>query len=249
MMRAMVLAAGRGERMRPLTADCPKPLLPVGGKPLIVRQIERLARAGYDELVINVSYLADRITTYLGDGSALGVRIAYSHETEPMESAGGIAHALPLLGEGPVLVVASDIYTDFDYRRLSEPRAQIGAGASNAAKASPKAHLVLVANPAFRRDGDYSLSIPDDAVPYGRVGVGGNPRWTWTGIGLFDTGLLREIPFGQKIPLLPFFADWMGRGLVRGELFEGIWENLGTPEQLHQLEAKLSARDHPSREN
>ena len=113
-MRAMVLAAGRGERMRPLTNDCPKPLLPVGGKPLIVWQIERLARAGYDELVINVSYLAEKITAFLGDGSAFGVRIAYSPEAEPMESAGGIAHALPLLGDGPVLVVASDVYTEFD---------------------------------------------------------------------------------------------------------------------------------------
>ena len=240
-MRAMVLAAGRGERMRPLTNDCPKPLLSAGGKPLIVWQIERLARAGYGELVINVSYLAERITGYLGDGSRFGVRIAYSYEPEPMESAGGIAQALGLLGEGPVLIVASDVYTEFDYSRLSEPRARIGEATAAGASWRAKAHLVLVPNPSFRPQGDYSLSTPDDANPYGRVGTDGSPRWTWTGIGLFHTELLREIPFGKKIPLLPFFADWIGRGTVGGELFDGVWDNLGTPEQLHRLDVKLAA--------
>jgi len=118
----MVLAAGRGERMRPLTDACPKPLLPVGGKPLIVWQIERLVRAGFDELVINVSYRAPQITEYLGDGARFGARIRYSHEVEPLESAGGLAHALPLLGEGPVLVVAADVYAEFDYAGLAASR-------------------------------------------------------------------------------------------------------------------------------
>jgi MurNAc alpha-1-phosphate uridylyltransferase len=241
-MRAMVLAAGRGERMRPLTNDCPKPLLPVGGKPLIVWQIERLARAGFNELVINVSYLAEKITGFLGDGSAFGVRIAYSPEAEPMESAGGIAHALSLLGNGPVLVAASDVYTEFDYARLRGPCARIaGADATSGSGSAQLAHLVLVANPPFRPQGDYALSTPDPANPYGRVGASGNTRWTWTGIGIFHTDLLREIPIGKKIPLLPFFADWIGRGVVGGELYEGVWDNLGTPEQLHRLDVKLAA--------
>ena len=251
-MRAMVLAAGRGERMRPLTIDCPKPLLPVGGKPLIVWQIERLARAGCGELVINVSYLADRITDFLGDGSRFGVRIVYSHEAEPLESAGGIAYALPLLGEGPILVVASDVYTEFDFSRLGRPHARIREVAENGASGTPKAHLVLVPNPSFRPQGDYSLSIPDEANPYGRVGTDGAPRWTWTGIGLFHTDLLREIPFGKKMPLLPFFADWMARGLVGGEIYDGVWDNLGTPEQLHRLDVKLAAaaaHGYPLRDN
>ena len=240
-MRAMVLAAGRGERMRPLTLDCPKPLLPVGGKPLIVWQIERLARAGYGEIIVNVSYLADKITAFLGDGRAFGVHIVYSPEIEPMESAGGIAHALALLGEGPVLVVASDVYTEYDYARLARPHALIADAGAGGTFGAPAAHVVLVANPAFRPQGDYSLSSPGEANPYGRVGTAGSPRWTWTGIGVFHTALLREIPFGKKIPLLPFFADWMNRGLVGGELYEGLWDNLGTPEQLHRLDARLAA--------
>lgn len=230
-MRAMVLAAGRGERMLPLTDTCPKPLLPVAGKPLIVWQIERLVRGGYDELVINVSYRAGQIVDWLGDGARFGARITYSTEAEPMESAGGLAQALPLLGEGPVLVVAADVYTGFDYAGLAAPRETIAAAAGTLA------HLVLVPNPPFRAQGDYSLSA---AGPPGRVGLDCTPRWTWAGIGLFHTNLLREIPFGKKIPLLPFFEDWIGRGLVSGEMYGGVWDNLGTPEQLHQLDVKLS---------
>ncbi len=230
-MRAMVLAAGRGERMQPLTDTCPKPLLPVGGKPLLAWQIERLVRGGYDELVINVSYRAGQIVDWLGDGARFGARITYSPEAEPLESAGGVARALPLLGEGPVLVVAADVYSDFDYAGLAVPRETIAVAADTLA------HLVLVPNPPFRPLGDYSLSA---AGPGGRVGLDGTPHWTWAGIGLFHTNLLREIPIGKKIPLLPFFAAWIGRGLVSGEMYRGEWDNLGTPEQLHQLDVKLS---------
>ena len=229
-MRAMVLAAGRGERMRPLTDTCPKPLLPVGGKPLIVWQIERLVRAGYADLVINVSYRAGQIVDCLGDGARFGARITYSPEAEPMESAGGLAHALPRLGDGPVLVVAADVFSDFDYAGLAAPQQTIGAATE------ALAHLVLVPNPPFRPVGDYSLS---DAGPSGRVGLDGAPRWTWAGIGLFHTSLLREIPLGKKIRLLPFFADWIGRALISGEVYGGVWDNLGTPEQLRQLDRKL----------
>jgi len=241
-MRAMVLAAGRGERMRPLTDNCPKPLLPVGGKPLIAWQVERLVRGGFTDLAINVSYLGEQITQYLGDGARFGARIAYSHEAMPMESAGGIAHALHLLGDGPVLIAASDVYTEFDYASLAEPWRRIGA--ANRASPGPDdptlAHLVLVPNPAFRPRGDYSLLHTSDKSQYGLVGLSGSPRWTWTGIGIFHTHLLREIPFGKKIALLPFFADWIGRNLVSGEVYPGLWDNLGTPEQLHRLDLELT---------
>jgi MurNAc alpha-1-phosphate uridylyltransferase len=247
MMRAMILAAGRGERMRPLTDACPKPLLPVGGKPLIVWQIERMVAAGFDDIVINVSYLAERIVDALGDGSVFGARITYSPEREPLESAGGIAQALPLLGDAPVLVVAADVYAEIDYARLARARERLLAADGT----GPRVHLVLVPTHDFRPEGDYALSTPTGGVPYGQVGTDGSPRHTWGGIGLFDAGLLREIPFGQKIPLLPFFADWMRRGLVAGELFDGLWDNVGTPDQLRRLDADLAnaSHGHPGRGN
>lgn len=227
----MVLAAGRGERMRPLTDGCPKPLLPVRGKPLIAWQIERLVRAGYDDLVINVSYRASQIVDWLGDGTRFGASISYSHEVEPLESGGGLAHALPLLGVGPVLVVAADVYSEFDYAGLETARLEL------AAANDLLAHLVLVPNPSFRPLGDYALSA---AGKPRMVGMAGSPLWTWAGIGLFHTNLLREIPIGKKIPLLPFFSDWISRGQVTGEIYAGLWDNVGTPEQLHRLDLNLS---------
>ena len=237
-MRAMLLAAGRGERMRPLTDTCPKPLLPAGGRPLIEWQIARLVAAGYRELVINVSYRADQITRALGDGRRFGAHIKYSHEETPMESAGALAQALAHLGSEPVLVVAGDIYAEFDYSLLAAARDRITRGDGFLA------HLVLVPNRPFRPRGDYSL---ETTVLPARVGVAGSPFWTWAGIGLFHTNLLREIPNGKKIPLLPFFTDWIGRGLVSGELYRGEWDNLGTPEQLHELDVKLSGNNLPPR--
>ena len=226
-MRAMLLAAGRGERMRPLTDTTPKPLLEAGGKPLIVWQIERLVRAGFDDIVINISYRGDQIAGALGDGSRFGAKIAYSREEEPLETAGGIAQALLLLGDGNVLIAAADVYSELNYARLAvRPQDDDGA-----------VHLVLVPNPPFRPDGDYTLEL--GAQP-GRVGLHGSPRWTWSGIGIFPTWLLREIPSGQKIALLPFFSDWIARGLVTGEVYRGVWDNLGTPEQLTRLDVSLT---------
>ena len=227
-MRAMLLAAGRGERMRPLTDAVPKPLLEVAGKPLIAWQIERLVGGGFDEIVINVSYRADQIVDALGNGSSFGASIVYSREAEPMETAGGIAHALPLLGDGVVAVAAADVYIEYDFRRLAV-RTRDDDG-------SDSIHLVLVPNPPFRPNGDYTLAL--GAQP-GRVGLEGSPRWTWSGVGIFPVSLLREIPIAKKIALLPFFSDWIARGLVRGEVYRGIWDNLGTPEQLEQLDVRL----------
>ena len=236
-MRAMLLAAGRGERMRPLTDSVPKPLLMAGGKPLIVWQLERLVRAGFDDVVINVAYRGEQIVEALGDGARYGARITYSRESEPMETAGGIAHALPLLGDGSVVVAAADVYAEFDYRRLAARVDDLGDEAA--------IHLVLVPNPSFRPQGDYALEL---GTQPGRVGLNGFPRWTWSGIGVFPTRLLREIPSGKRIALLPFFAHWIARGLVRGELYRGVWDNLGTPKQLARLDVSLKQSPHHPRE-
>jgi MurNAc alpha-1-phosphate uridylyltransferase len=192
--------------------------------------------------VINVSYLADQITASLGDGSRFGARIAYSHEAEPMESAGGIAQALHLLGEGPTLIVAADIFTDFDYASLAPARRLVADAGIDPTGASPLAHLVLVPNREFRPEGDYSLLRATDESPYGRVGVGGSPRWTWTGIGIFPLqASCARFRLARKSRSCRSFIDWMGRGLVSGgSSYSGTWENLGTPEQLHQLDVKLS---------
>ena len=154
---AMILAAGRGERMRPLTDTCPKPLLPLGGKPLIVHQIEALARAGHRDLAINAAHLADRLIGALGDGAALGVRIQWSREPEPLETAGGIATALPLLAAGPVLIVSGDIWTAFDYAALAPV-----IDGMRASPAAPRVHLVMVPNPPYHPRGDFALLPPPE---------------------------------------------------------------------------------------
>jgi MurNAc alpha-1-phosphate uridylyltransferase len=240
----MVLAAGRGERMRPLTDACPKPLLEVGGKPLIVWQIERLVAGGFAEIVINVSYRAEQMMAALGDGTRFGARIAYSSEAEPLESAGGIAQALPLLGEQPVAVVAADVYTEFDYARLLPWAAMLSR--PRPGDSDLRAHLVLVPNPPFRPRGDYAVVRPPEDDRPVRVRTEGEPRFAWSGIGVFAIDLLREIPVGQKIPLLPFFVDWMRRGVVGGELYSGVWDNLGTPAQLEALDRALAAQAAPA---
>ena len=155
---AMILAAGRGERMRPLTDTCPKPLLPLGGKPLIVHQIEALARAGHRDIAINAAHLADLLMAALGDGAAFGVRLAWSREPEPLETAGGIATALPLLAAGPVLIVSGDIRTAYDYTALAPKIA-----AMRASPAAPRVHLVMVPNPPYHPYGDFALLPPERA--------------------------------------------------------------------------------------
>ena len=182
MATAMILAAGRGDRMRPLSDATPKPLLPVGGKPLIVWQIEALARAGYRDLVINAAHLASVLTATLGDGRAFGVNIRWSLEAEPLEAAGGIATALELLAPGPALIVSGDVWTRFDYATLGQRRAAMAGGED-----TPRVHLVLVPNPAYHPAGDFALDRS------GTVRVG-EPRLTFANIGLYDTALFRELP-------------------------------------------------------
>jgi MurNAc alpha-1-phosphate uridylyltransferase len=225
----MILAAGRGERMRPLSDVTPKPLLVAGGKPLIVWQIEALARAGFRDLVINVAHGADRLIAELGNGTSLGVHITWSREAEPLETAGGIATASPLLAPGPALIVSGDIWTRFDYASL-RPRMD----AMREGTRDQRVHLVMVPNPPYHAEGDFALATD-------RVALQGVDRLTFGNIGIYDTALFRELRRGVKLKMLPLYYEWIRRGLVSGERYDGPWANVGTPADLAALDAALEA--------
>ena len=222
----MILAAGRGERMRPLTDHTPKPLLQAGGKPLIVWHIERLVRAGITDLVINHAHLGMQIEQALGDGSRYGARIRYSDEGTALETAGGIAFALHLLGEQPFAVVNGDVYCDFDFRHLP---ARVAALANS----TDMAHLVLVDNPEHNLKGDFGLC---DA----RV-VDVAPKQTFSGIGLYKPALFVGIQRGTKAPLAPLLRAQITLGKVSGEHHRGTWVDVGTPQRLDELDKQLRA--------
>jgi MurNAc alpha-1-phosphate uridylyltransferase len=224
----MILAAGRGERMRPLSDRIPKPLLQAGGRPLVVGLIESLARAGIVELVVNVSHLGSLIEQELGDGSRQRVRIAYSREQEPLETGGGIAYALPLLGTEPFVAVNSDIHCDFDFARLPATAAAIRSGAASA-------HLVLVDNPPHHPVGDFCLSG-------GKVAADGARKLTFSGIGVYAPALFAEVPRGTKRQLAALLRPAMAQGRVSGEHHRGVWMDIGTPERLAALDRLLAAR-------
>jgi N-acetyl-alpha-D-muramate 1-phosphate uridylyltransferase len=226
---AMILAAGRGERMRPLSDTRPKPLLEVGGKPLIVWQIERLVAGGFSDVVINVAHLAADIEAALGDGARFGATIRYSREASPLEVAGGIATALPLLGDGVALVVSADIYADYDYAALRPRLAAIDAKPN-----PPHLHMVMVPNPAYHADGDFVLDAD-------RLVLQGGPRFTFGNIALYRSSLFRGLPRGAKLKILPLYQDWISRGWASGELFEGRWANVGTSDELSRLDTLLRA--------
>jgi len=235
-MIAMILAAGRGERMRPLSDELPKPLLMAGGKPLVVRQIERLVSAGFGEIVINIAHLGGIIETTLGDGRKFGASIRYSREVEPLEVAGGIATALPMLGDGVVLVVSSDVHTEYEYASLSAR-----AGAMAATDEPPHLHMVMVPNPAYHPGGDFVLNRD-------RITLNGSndvARTTFGNIALYRTSLFRQLPRGKKLKMLPFYRDWIARGWVSGELFSGRWANVGTAAELASLDSELLGNDLP----
>lgn len=220
-MKAMILAAGRGERMRPLTDRVPKPLLEVAGKPLIQYHIEALREAGFAELVVNHAHLGEQIVARLGDGSAFGVRIDYSPEPPgALETGGGIRQALRLLGTDAFVVVNGDIWTDYPYRQLyREPEGL--------------AHLVLVDNPRHHRDGDFQLNG-------GRVSAEGNSRLTFSGIGLYRPELFAGTPQG-RFPLAPLLRTAMEAGRVSGERYRGRWMDIGTVQRLAELDQQLRA--------
>lgn len=222
-MKAMVLAAGRGERMRPLSDRTPKPLLPVGGKPLIGHMLEGLARAGVRDVVINLSWLGEHIRAALGHGARFGVRILYSEEGPvPLETGGGVLHAMPLLGADPFLVVSADVWTDFDFGRVK------------ALEAGVDARIVLVPNPDYRPCGDFGLDGD-------RVLEGARETRTYANIGLYRRELFADCAPG-RFPLVVPLRRAIAAGRVRGELYGGGWMNVGTPEQLAMLDARLSRR-------
>ena len=217
-MKAMILAAGLGKRMRPLTDHCPKPLLPVAGNPLIVHHLVRLREAGFHEVVINVSYRAEQIIEALGDGSAYGVRIHWSNEITPLETGGGIQKALPLLGEAPFLLINGDVWCETlpVFQALEE---------------TDLAHLVLVNNPPHHPGGDFGLIE-------GRVNQTSAPRLTFSGISVIHPKLLAEQPEGA-FALAPLLRAAMDNNRVSGEHYKGHWVDVGTPERLTALESLL----------
>jgi MurNAc alpha-1-phosphate uridylyltransferase len=213
--RAMVLAAGRGERMRPLTDHTPKPLLPVRGKPLIVHHLERLQRAGVRDVVVNLAWLGDQIRAALQDGAQWNLRIRYSEEGEALETGGGIFKALPLLGAQPFLVLNADVYSDFDLSSIRIADEALG-------------HLVLVPNPPHHPNGDFALSGH-------QVELQGSSRWTYSGFGMFRPQLFEGCRPG-RFPLRPLLERAIHARRLHGECFRGVWNDVGTVERLDALQ-------------
>ena len=223
-MKAMILAAGRGERMRPLTDDIPKPLLSVADTTLIEHLIKTLSGANIDEIVINLAYRGEQIAAQLGDGQQFGVNIQYSWESpHALDTGGGIFNALPLLGKAPFLLVNADIWTDYPFIRLPlEP--------------DGLAHLVLVDNPGYRLQGDFCLGSD------GQVKNAGIPMLTYACIAILRAELFKNCQSGN-FPLAPLLRQACDQGLVSGEHYQGRWHNIGTPEQLTQLAEELKVND------
>jgi MurNAc alpha-1-phosphate uridylyltransferase len=221
-MKAMILAAGRGVRMRPLTDHTPKALLRIGDKYLIIMIISALLRAGIRELVINLAHLGEQIAETLGDGAALGVRIVYSRETTALETAGGIAYAMPLLGDAPFIAVNADVYSDYDFSVLQ-------AAAQRLTATGPLAHLVLVENPPQHPSGDFGLAA-------GKVQAAAATRHTFSGMGAYHPALFAGVKRGDRARLADLLIAAMQREQVTGELYRGQWHDVGTPERLAALD-------------
>ena len=219
-MKAFILAAGRGERMRPLTDTTPKPLLPAGGEPLIVHTIRRLATAEVTDLVINISHLGDQVEARLEGGESFGVNIQYSREEVALETAGGIINALPLLGDEPFILVNGDIWTDFDFATLT--RRSLG---------DSLAHLVLVNNPEHHPKGDFNLH-------HGRLVNEGGEALTYSGLGLYSPAMFSGLSRGKR-PLAPILRQAISNSQLSGEKFTGTWIDVGTPERLVELKRYL----------
>jgi N-acetyl-alpha-D-muramate 1-phosphate uridylyltransferase len=226
-MKAMILAAGRGERLRPLTDTTPKPLVEVGGRPLIAHHLSRLAQAGVHDVVVNLGWLGERIAAALGDGAAFGVRICYSHEGWPaLDTGGGVRHALPLLGAAPFLLINGDVWCDYPLARLVR-----------SAQALPPeilGHLLLVPNPPHHADGDFALR---DGV----VRADGALRLTVAGLSVLRPALFEGCQDGA-FPIAPLWRHAAAAGLMRGEEYRGTWFDVGAPERLALLRRQLSSQ-------
>lgn len=227
-MKAMILAAGLGQRMRPLTQFLPKPLLRVKQYSLIEYHLFRLASAGITEVIINHAYLGEKIVSHCGDGSKYGVKILYSAETEPLETAGGITRALPLLGEEPFLLINGDIYCDRDLTDLTRQRLGNNLG-----------HLIMVANPSFHLKGDFALAVPNNQR-IGQLSLEGANRLTYAGIALLSPQLLKDYPNKREsYPLGEVFRHFITHNRLSGQFYSGVWSDIGTPERLIALHTQL----------
>jgi len=227
-VKVLILAAGRGERMRPLTDHTPKPLLRAGGKSLIQHLIDDLARAGLGDLVLNYAHLGEQLVAALGDGRAYGVNIAYSQESDgALETGGGILRALPLLDSDPFAVVNADIWTDYPFERLPQ-------------RLEALAHLVLVDNPAHHPQGDFALDKGRVLAP-NAAAVHGSAPLTFSGIGVYRHALFEDCVPG-RFPLAPLLRSAMDQGEVTGEHYVGRWWDVGTPERLADLDRELNRR-------
>jgi MurNAc alpha-1-phosphate uridylyltransferase len=222
-MKAMILAAGRGERMQHLTENTPKPLLKIADKALIEYSLEGLVNAGFTKIVINVAYLGQQIQEYCGDGSRWGVSIQYSDEGETaLETAGGIAKALPLLGEKPFLVVNADILFDYPLAELRN-------------KQVDWAHLVMIDNPPHHPQGDFCLQAD------GTLSEQGEPKYTFSGIGVYHPAMFADLQVGQPLKLRPVLNLAMQQQRISGEYFNGLWLDIGTPERLQEISIGLAS--------
>ncbi|MEE9331105.1 MAG: nucleotidyltransferase family protein [Methylophilaceae bacterium] len=220
-MKAMILAAGRGQRMMPLTENMPKPLLKIADKPLIVWHIERLVKAGFKEIVINHAYLGQQIEDALGEGSQWGISIQYSPEETALETAGGVANALPLLGDAPFLVVNGDVFSEIDFSQVLQ---------------TPNlAHLVMVDNPPQHPKGDFVLQS-------GKLQAEGDAKLTFSGIGVYSPALFNDVVKGEAAKLAPLLKTAMVAGLVSGEYYQGVWHDIGTPERLEEIDLMLRGK-------
>ncbi len=218
-MRAMLLAAGRGNRLRPWTDHTPKPLLAIAGKPLIVYHLEKLASCGFTEVIINVSYLGSQIEQALGNGEQFGLKIYYSHEETALETGGGIFRVLDLLGPDPFLVVNADIYTDFPFNHLPKLN-------------DNKGHIVLVANPLHNPQGDYHLTTQ------GKITLEGTPKYTFSGIGIYSSELFQACTPGIfRLPTV--FKSAISTHQLSGQIYSGLWCDVGTIERWQELEKSL----------
>lgn len=230
-MKALIFAAGRGERMAELTRSKPKPLLEIAGKPLIDYTVVGLKAAGFSELIVNLAYLGEQIKDYLGNGSRFGVRISYSEEPYPLETGGAISRALPLLGDKPFLVVNADVWTDYPFQNLLDyPFGQLGP--------DELGHLVMIPNPSHVPEGDFYLN--ESSLLQSESSTGAEARLTYSGIAVLHPRLVAEYPERrEKFPLGEVFRKAIASGQLSGEVFRGQWRDIGTPERLLELQRHM----------
>jgi N-acetyl-alpha-D-muramate 1-phosphate uridylyltransferase len=228
-MRAIILAAGRGARMRPLTDATPKPLLKVAGKCLIDYHLEKLARAGFRNVVINVSWLAEQIVAHVGDGAQFGLHIHWSYEPIALETGGGIATALEHLGTGAFALVSADVFTDFDFADFAPLALALDDKVGGKLLLVPRQTAMI---------GEYLLH-GEKLMRAGKDDPVGS-TYTWASLGVFHTSMFAAMPKNQAFTLMPHFIEWMAAGKMQGEVYRGVWDNLGTPEQLRALNTKMA---------